>query len=379
MIRVTYMIDAAFEGGAERYVELLATGLDRRYFEPSVIARDVAALDPWCERIRRSDIPVTRLPMNLPFRPQHAGPIIRALVAAGARIAHINMPGPYDGQTGLFAPVARLAGVGAVCATEHLPMVERLWKRALLKRLAYTFVDRVFTVCEANVPFLTMRQRVPVRKQRVVYNGLPAVFGSEAAGDTVEMRKRFGIPTESVAFAFVGSLTRRKGLDVLIEAAAKLSENAVVVVAGEGEEKTRLEKVAETIGEARVHFTGGLSRREVGDLLCAVDALVVPSFMEGLPYVILEAMAHSLPVIATDVNGIPEAVDAGRTGLLVPAGDADALRSALEHFLSNTSERVEMGRQGRLRFERLFTLDRHLDTMQHNYEDLAGTPRAVGS
>ena len=92
MIRVTYMIDAAFEGGAERYVELLATGLDRRYFEPSVIARDAAALDAWCERIRRSDIPVTRLPMNLPFRPQHAAPIIRALTAAGARIAHINLP-----------------------------------------------------------------------------------------------------------------------------------------------------------------------------------------------------------------------------------------------------------------------------------------------
>ncbi|MCZ6766680.1 MAG: glycosyltransferase family 4 protein [bacterium] len=373
------MIDAAYEGGAERYVELLATGLDRRRFEPSVIARDAAALDAWCERIRRCDIPVTRLAMNLPFRPQHAVSIFRALRTTGAQIAHMNSPGPYDSQTGLFAPVARLASARAVCVTEHLPMVERLWKRALVKRLAYAFVDRVFTVCEANLPFLTTRQGVPVHKQCVVYNGLPAAFGSEAAGATVEMRKRFGIPDESVAFAFIGGLTRRKGLDVLIDALAKLSDRAVVIVAGDGEEKTRLEKAAETLSEASVRFVGSLSRREVGNLLCAVDALVVPSFMEGLPYVILEAMACSLPVIATDVNGIPEAVDAGRTGLLVPAGDADAMRDALEHFLSNASERLEMGRQGRLRFERLFTLERHVDTMQRNYEDLAGTPRAVGS
>jgi len=377
MIQLTYMIDAAYEGGAERYVELLTTGLDRSRFQPSVVARDSEGLDNWCRRISEKGIPVVRLPMNLPFRPQHAGPIYRAL--SGVQIAHINSPGPYDGQTGLLAPIARLAGARAVCVTEHLPMVERLWKRDLVKRIAYNFVDRVFTVCDANTPFLTKRQGVAPHKQRVVYNGLQADFGSEGPGRQSDARKRFSISSDSLAIAFVGSLIRRKGLDVLFDAAANLSADAVIVVAGEGSERARLEEDAKSLGEGRVRFVGNLPADEVGELLNAVDVLVVPSFMEGLPYVILEAMACSLPVIATDTNGIPEAVVHGQTGTLVPAGDVEALHDAIEYFLSNPSERVEMGKRGRLRFEDLFTLEGHLHTMQQHYEELAGFARAVGS
>ncbi|MEJ2722329.1 MAG: glycosyltransferase, partial [bacterium] len=109
-IRICYTVDSRYAGGAERYVQLLATGLDRGLFEPHVLVREGRELDAWCGDVEGAGVPVTRVPMNMPFRPAHAFPSVRALSAIAPHIVHVNVPGPYDGQMGLLAPLARLAG-----------------------------------------------------------------------------------------------------------------------------------------------------------------------------------------------------------------------------------------------------------------------------
>jgi len=375
MIRVCYMVDAPFLGGAERYVSRVALGLDRRAFLPSLVVREPAddAMAAWVDGMEREGIRVVRVPMRLPFRPGDARGILAALDAIAPDLVHVNMPGPYDGQMGILAPLARMAGVRAVVTTEHLPMVERLWKRALVKRVAYRAVDCVVTVCRANVPYLTGAQSVPAWKVRVVPNGVRGDYGS-AAPPREASRARFGLPAGDSVVAFVGNLLRHKGLHRVIEALpAGPDARWHLVVAGSGPEEAVCRELAEGRGVAgRVTFLGALAPADVEALLAGVDVLALPSTIEGMPYVVLEAMASGVAVVAGAVFGIPEMIDDGVHGYLVNPTDAGALRAALERLLRDRGHTAAMGAAARARFRSEFTLERQLRAMESLYQELAG-------
>jgi glycosyltransferase involved in cell wall biosynthesis len=377
VIRVCYVVDAAFLGGAERYVARLAMGLDRRRFEPALLMAetDDAALDAWSRELADAGVAVRRARMRLPFRPGDAVGILGALEATGATIVHVNMPGPYNGQCALMVPLARLTGARVV-VTEHLPMVPPLWKRAALKRVAYRWLDAAITVSEANAAFLTGPQRVPPSRARVVYNGVPTSYGKGAPPAAVT-RARLGIPAGDVVVAFVGNIIEHKGLRDLIEALSRCADAPwTLVVVGAGPDEARARSLARGLGVAsRVRFAGRLSTGEVEAALVASDVLALPSRMEGMPYVILEAMACARPVVATRVYGIPEAVVDGETGSLVDPGDTAALVRALEPLLRSGELRRRLGEGGRRRFEALFTLERHVATMEALYAELAAAGR----
>jgi glycosyltransferase involved in cell wall biosynthesis len=376
-IRVCFTVDAPYAGGAEKYIALIAEGLDRRVFEPLVLANTALGLDGWCRGLASSGVTVTRVPMRMPFRPFDAVPVLDALRDIAPRVVHINMPGPYDGQMGLLAPLSRATGAATVVVTEHLPRVEHLWKRALVKSLSYNWVDRVITVCDANVPYLTGRQRVPADKVDVVYNGVRGSYGSAGRRSREDGRNRLGLDAATVGLVFVGSLIERKGVGVLLDALSGLGGTRwrlSIIGSGDGESSYR-RTVLENRLDDQVAFLGNLLEGEVERVLAASDVLVLPSFLEGMPYVILEAMACSLPVIATRVDGIPEATPDGEAALLVPPGDAVALRAAVRRLIDDESLRDALGANGRRRFERLFTLDRHIAEMQAIYVDLAAEAR----
>ncbi|UCG53485.1 MAG: glycosyltransferase family 4 protein [Candidatus Latescibacterota bacterium] len=372
-VRICYTVDSLYAGGAERYVSLLARGLDRTVFEPFVLGRACVGLDQWCAELEDAGVTVIRAPMNLPFRPTHSIKLLRYLYSLAPNLVHVNVPGPYDGQMGLLVPLARMAGASRVLVTEHLPRVERLWKRALLKGFSYRWLDGALTVCKANVEPLAGKQGVPNEKIRVVYNGLPVAYGTRRANVRESARRRLGLDPSTVALVFVGSLIERKGIATLFEALAGLdaAEWRLFVVGTSDGGDTGDRKPDSGIRD-RVRFLGALSPSEVESTLCAMDMMVVPSFMEGMPYVILEAMACSLAVVASRVDGIPEAACDETTALLVPPGDPEALRGALRRLTVNTELRDLLGRQGRERFEALFTLDRHVAHMQRFYLEMLG-------
>jgi glycosyltransferase involved in cell wall biosynthesis len=379
-IRICFTVDAAYAGGAEKYVSLLASGIDRDAFEPIVLARANPRLDDWCGRLAVSGVQVVRAPMDLPFRPRDAFSIWEELWLAAPHVVHINMPGPHDGQMGLLAPLARAAGSAAVVVTEHLPRVEPLWKRALVKRFSYSFVDRVLTVCRSNLAHLTERQGVPEYKTAAVYNGIPKTYGSGRDEWRETSRRSLGLRTSDIGIVFVGSLIERKGMGILLDALGGLrADGWLLFVIGSGEERGAYEVVAREKGlDERVRFLGDLPESEVEKALCACDLLVLPSFIEGMPYVVIEAMACSLPVVASCIDGIPEAAPDGEAGILVPPGDADALRAGVARLLGDESSRTRLGATGRRRFERLFTLERHVGEMESLYADLVGFPRGRG-
>ncbi len=381
MIRVVYTVDAPFLGGAEHYVARLATGLDRLRFSPAVVMRsnDVDdSLLAWAAELESSGIPVTRVRMRLPFRPGDAVPIYRALAAIEPDVVHVNMPGPYSAQMGLLAPLARLAGARVVI-TEHLPMVPRLWKRDLVKRLAVGFVDAAVTMTRANAELMVNRQGFPRRRVRVVENGVRAAFGTRE-GDS-NARADLGLEAGTVAFVFVGNLIEHKGLRRVIEALSSLATGWRLVVVGTGPEAGPARALVSRLGVGeRVVFLGRCSAEHVERVVAACDVLVLPSAVEGLPYVILEAMACAKPVVSSRVFGIPEAVIEGETGLLVSPDDVAGLAAALHTLAGDPALRARMGRAGRARFEERFTLERQLRVMSALYRELVtGEPGGVGS
>jgi colanic acid/amylovoran biosynthesis glycosyltransferase len=161
----------------------------------------------------------------------------------------------------------------------------------------------------------------------------------------------------------VARLVRGKGLDVLLDALHLLDRRglaAELVIAGEGPDRARLEQRVGELGlEDRVRLTGAVAEDRIRELYAEAQVVCLPSFSEGVPVVLMEAMAMGVPVVATRITGVPELVDEGRSGLLVPPGRPDALADSLARVLSaDLEQRRTMGAAGRSRVCHEFSADR---------------------
>jgi len=159
-----------------------------------------------------------------------------------------------------------------------------------------------------------------------------------------EARRRLGLPVEERIITFVGVLTPRKGIDTLIESMGILGlggDAPLLVIAGIGELRDELETRARALGIAdRIRFVGKVAHDEVAWWMAAGDVFCLPSLSEGLPTVVCEAMACGRAVVATAVDGTPEIVADGETGLLVPPRDAERLAAALARVLGDDGMRA---------------------------------------
>lgn len=166
-------------------------------------------------------------------------------------------------------------------------------------------------------------------------------------------------PRDGTRLLFVGRLAAVKGVPVLLQALAQARTQRPdlrLTLVGDGPERAALTDLADTLGLGEaVEFTGYRSQSEVADLLARSDCLVLPSFAEGLPVVLMEAMAARLPVIATRVGGVAELVEHGVSGRLVAPGDAGALSGAILDVMTGT-DRAAMGEAGRARVEAEFDI-----------------------
>lgn len=158
-------------------------------------------------------------------------------------------------------------------------------------------------------------------------------------------------PDGDIRLLFVGRLAPVKGLRILLAAMARLAGEIPALrltLVGDGPDRAALEAAAEPLGD-RIRFTGYLSQDAVAEALRSADLVVLPSFAEGVPVVLMEAFAAAKPVIATRVAGVAELVEPGISGLLVPPGDADSLAEALRSLAGDPGRRAAMGQAGRAR------------------------------
>jgi len=191
-----------------------------------------------------------------------------------------------------------------------------------------------------------------------VGDGRAAVGDGGATGGEVGADGGVGGADGSGFLLVVGRLRIRKGVDVLLAAMPELRRRvpaARLLIAGDGEHRAALERAAAALGLGEaVSFLGRAGAPRVRRLLRGAAALVVPSIYEGMPLVVLEAMAASLPVVASRVAGIPEVVEDGKTGWLVPPEDPASLAAALAAALADPAEARRRGEAGRRRLDERF-------------------------
>jgi glycosyltransferase involved in cell wall biosynthesis len=276
----------------------------------------------------------------------------------------------------LAGVVAKWGRIPCVVQTLHgLPEPQtglRQWRQGLIRsidRIVSRFmVDRVISVS----PEMTQRLRgtIPPHKLVTITNGIdPTRVRSGLSA--VEAKTRLGISPDCPVLGVAGRLEPIKRLDIFLSAAARIAATtprATFVVAGDGRERARLENLVEALGiRNKVLFLG--HRNDIYDVLRALDILVLCSDHEGLPMILLEALALGVVVVAREVGGIPEVIRHGETGILVKSDEPAALAAACIEVLANPPLRRRLGEAGARSVVDRFSLE----GMVAQVSDLYGT------
>ncbi|NJN86814.1 MAG: glycosyltransferase family 4 protein, partial [Leptolyngbyaceae cyanobacterium SL_7_1] len=174
-----------------------------------------------------------------------------------------------------------------------------------------------------------------------------------------------------------------KGLPILFDSLVQIKRSlpdVVLTVVGDGSDRALLEARVQQLGlEETVQFVGYRSQAEVRACLQETDVFVLPSFAEGVPVVLMEAMAAAVPVVATRIAGIAELVEDGESGYLVPPGDAMALAAAIEALLLDGERRSQFGRAGRATVEQAFNIHHEVAQLSRLFTSSSPTPMAFDS
>ncbi|MES1174333.1 MAG: glycosyltransferase [Myxococcales bacterium] len=270
----------------------------------------------------------------------------------------------------------RLAGRSRVFINVHLPVP---WKDASETKRKLTGLAGV--LCDGLIAHsspirdLLIEAGVPARKIHLIPNGVspPEKFVSRE-----EARATWGIAPDAFVVGTVARLAPIKGIADLIEATARIPDphgKLMLLIVGDGPDRAALEQLADRLLGNRVRFLGAI---ETGPeaLYAAMDVFALPSLLEGLPMVYLEAAFHGIPSVGTDVGGAAEAVLDGETGLLVPVRDIDALAESIQRLRDRPELRARMSAAARTRALAEFTETLMADRYEAVFETVAST-RAI--
>jgi glycosyltransferase involved in cell wall biosynthesis len=244
-----------------------------------------------------------------------------------------------------------------------------------LNRWSLPTADRVVTVCEA---FARDLESAGVRRERIHVQHNAIRRGREVGEEEItQLRQRLGAASDERIVLSVGRLSREKAQIDLIAAfkhldAIRSSTKTRLIFVGDGPERQRLETNAASLGVSqRVVFTGEVN--DVQPFYAAADLMVLPSHSEGSPYVLLEAMAANLAIVATAVGGVPEMVEDQKSALLVPAGDPQAMALAIDRILSDPELASRLTANASALVSTVYSPATYLHSLVRVYRDLIVT------
>ncbi len=372
-LRVLWLIDSLTAGGAEALLPPLARRLERGRVELHACALRTLGGNPFESELAAAGVPVVNLEIrNLRDRAAFRD-LQRLLREERAELVHAHLT--YASIWGALA--ARRAGLPLVATLHTLPCTGAPWSRDRLReRLMCRLLRRpgvhVLAVSQALRRAYDTAGRLPAARVEVLHNGIDA--SAFAGGDRQVARAELGLAPGAFAVSSVAVLRHGKGIEVLLEAAARLRgarPDLHLVIAGDGPLRATLERRAAELGLAeRVRWLG--FRRDVQRVLAASDAFVLPSRFEAFPTALLEAMAAGLPVIASAVGGVPEILGEPPCGIALPPGSAEALADALASLLDEpAAQRGARGAAACARLEAEFTVETWAERLAGLYERLA--------
>ncbi|MDP3704015.1 MAG: glycosyltransferase, partial [Candidatus Omnitrophota bacterium] len=374
-VRVMYVIWSLGLGGAEQVVIRLASGLDRGRFEPVICC--LSDEGPFAEQARAAGITVVALGKRGRYDVTVLWKLIRLMRVRRVDVVHTHLWGAN--LWGRLA--ARLASVRTLVATEHNVDTWKPWYYFWLDRWLAGRTSALVAVSRQVREFYEAHGVVGRGGWQVIYNGVDADSACPRQRDG--LYKALGIGRYEPVVGWVGRFVPAKAPTVFLEAIARASReipSIKAVVVGDGPLRRDVEAQVRRLGlQRRVILTG--VRQDMPELFAGMDALAVSSEREGCSMAMLEAMAHSVPVVATRVGGTPELIESGVTGILVPPGQPDALAEPLVELLNNPTKANAIRRAARERVEQHFSLRRmiadHEALYQNQFAEPANRPTRI--
>ncbi len=360
-IRIALAITELEVGGAERCLVELACGLDPQQFQVEVYALATRPEnDALAVRLEESAIPVHFIGAERTWKVLGAIARFRRLLIKQAPdllqtfLFHANVVGTLAG---------RLAGVPKIVT--GVRVAEPSWLRHTVERWFTRRADRIVCVSDSVAKFCTERVGLPKESLLAIPNGIATEgYPSEAPTDL----SQFSVNHGDFVIATVGRLEQQKGIDWLLNATTNLlapDSNLRLLIVGDGPDRQMLENLAESLGiQKNVHFAGW--RPDVPDILASCDLLVLPSRWEGMPNVLLEAMASRLPVVATDVEGVSEILGPLSRQQTVKFGDSSGLVRQIRAIANDSDLAEVLASQNYERVSSKFSLK----NMVHSYQQL---------
>ncbi len=381
--RVVTLVDGLGRGGGAEHLALeIATRLDPERFASTLcVSRWPVEYDPQgrgraeLEDLARAGVRFLPLGREAKLDVWTWGRLARYLRRESVDVLHAHKFG--SNVWGTLAGM--LARVPVIVAHEHTWSYEggRL-RRFLDRELIARGADVLVAVSREDRRRMTAVERIQPRSTMFIPNGVPAM----AARSGHDVRSELGIPPQAPVIGAVGALRAQKAHQVLLRATVELAvrhPDIQVLLVGDGPERSALERLAGELGvRDSVRFLG--LRGDVPDVLAVLDLAVCCSDYEGSPLAVMEYMDAALAVVATAVGGVPDLIEHGVHGLLVPSGEPHALALAIAELLADPARRAQMGARARQRRRTEFDIDTLIRRLEDLYlELLARHPPARGA
>lgn len=364
-VRILHLIVELSIGGAQSALLRLLKHLDRQRFEPQVACYyngdGVVA-----RQIRANGIPVIDLGMSGKYRIDAFWRFYRLLRTQRPTILHTWMF--HANISGRL--IGKLAGVPLIISSERTMGQEGIFRR-WVDRSTVGLTNSVVCVSQSVSRFAQDTIGLPVSKLTVIPNGIDLDQYDQLLSQG-EARGKFNLPKEALIVGAIGRPRPVKGYLYLVEAFARLADTypaACLVFIGNGPDRPNLIDKVRSLGlEDRVIFLD--DQTDIPGLLPAIDILAVPSLYEGMPNVVIEAMAAGVPVVATNVGGTQEVIINGETGILVPPQDANALSEGISSLLQKPDLRRQIGLSGQQRAYKFYNIQNTVQQTQLLYDKL---------
>lgn len=379
-IKVLHIITRLDKGGSAENTFLTVKGLDKKRYDVTLMSGPVQ--DPSQERrtqVEECGIPFIHIPVlvrniNVVFDAIALFKIWRFLAKEKFDVVHTHTS--KAGLLGRFA--ARLAGAPLVVHTPHGhvffgyfgPLKTKIF--ILLEKLANRMADRIVALTHREKADYISYRTCPEEKIAVIHSGVELnQFQESTLAEKTKLKKEIGLPENSIVVGTVGRLVPVKGPGFLIMASLAIlprHPHTYFLFAGDGPLKDNLQKRASETGEEKnIVFLGW--RDDIAHILSIFDIFCLPSLNEGMGRVLVEAMAHGIPIVASDVGGIPDLVTHGKNGFLVPPKNPWELAKYIQILIEDEEKRKKMGEAGKKMAQR-FSHENMVKKIAELYEEL---------
>lgn len=342
--KILLYTDTPLFGGAEKQLISLAKNLNKSKFEPIIVCRHLETLQLLIDEANQLKIKTYLINSKSKHSLSNLTEFNKIIKTEKPDLIHVQAWNPMAGKFAIMA--ARQKKIPLI-VTEHDPFPLN-WPKSIYKKWANQKVAKMITVSHANQKMLEEIYPEMIGRLTTIHNGIEKFASINESKRQQIRREIFKAGPETKVILGVGTLHERKGFKYLIGAYAKIHKdfsNSRLVIVGEGPERNSLENLIKNLSLSDKVFLIG-QRDDVPDLMQSANLMVLPSLKEAFGLVLIEAMHAGLPIIASQVGGIPEIIMDQKNGILIEPANKNSLVKALNKLLSKDELAKQLSKNG---------------------------------